>query len=333
MRPRKEWFCLLVSSAIVLSGIFLVPGIGLTASEKTYSFSLILPPAHVGVKSAMMAAELVEKRTNGSVKFQVFHSGSLFNSEREQLEACQLGTLDFTSTEKAFVVPFSPPFGALDLPFIFRDSSHIWKVVEGPTGKRLMDGLPAVGLVGLGWIDFGFRNVTNSKRPVNAPDDLQGLKIRTMDNPVHLDVWKTLGANAVPMSWGEAVTALMQKTIDGQENPLQIPMLYKLWESQKYLSMTEHVYGFMIVTASKKTWDTISPEHQKVIKDAIGESTEFSKQYANDLNKSALEVLKEKGMQINFPDKKAFQEKAKAVYTKYESRYGKNVIEDIIKTK
>ena len=186
--------------------------------------------------------ELTEKYTNGDVKVTIFPNAVL-GDERTLLERMKMGIVDAGLITSGPIINFVPRFGVIDLPFLFRDSEHAYKVLDGPIGQSLFADMEKQGWKGLSWAERGFRNLTNSKRPVKSPDDLKGLKIRLMQNPVYVDSFKALGANAVPMAWTEALTALQQKTIDGQENPLNVIVSYKLDECQKYMSITRHAYA------------------------------------------------------------------------------------------
>ena len=187
-------------------------------------------------------AREVEKRTNGRYKVQTFHSGSL-GAKRESVEAVQLGTQELTFTSTGPVPNFVPDVAILDIPFLFRDYGHARAVLDGPIGQELLQKFPGKGMVALAWAENGFRHMTNSKHAVASPEDLKGLKMRTMENPVHIQAYKAFGIIPTPMAFTEVFTALQQGTVDGQENPLSVITSAKLDQVQKYLSLTGHVYS------------------------------------------------------------------------------------------
>src|SRR5436190_2803205 len=209
--------------------------------------------SHYGVAIDTFAKE-VEARTNGRYRIQTFYSSAL-GAERESVEGVQLGTLDLTLTSTGPLPNFVPDVAILDIPFLFRDYAHARAVLDGPIGQELLTKFQSKGMVGLAWAENGFRHMTNSKRPVNGPDDLRGLKMRTMENPIHIEAYRQFGILPTPMAFTEVFTALQQGTVDGQENPLSVIEAAKLEQVQKYLSLTGHVYSPALILMSKETWE------------------------------------------------------------------------------
>jgi len=193
--------------------------------------------------------------------------------------------------------------------------------------------MDSLGWKGLAYGERGFRNLTNSKKPVLVPEDMKGLKIRLMQNPVYVDSFKALGANAVPMAWTEALTALQQGTIDGQENPLNVIVSFNLFESQKHLAITRHAYAPNVIIMSKKTWQKLSPEQQKLVQESAQAAAEHNRAYDNEKEEEWLQLLKDKGMEVTMPDTALFREAVKPVYEKYEAQFGKELIEAILAVK
>jgi tripartite ATP-independent transporter DctP family solute receptor len=189
--------------------------------------------------------------------------------------------------------------GVLDFPFLFANEAEADALLDGPIGKRLADMLPVHGLVSLAYWENGFRYVTNSKRPINRPEDLDGLKIRVMPNPVYMETFKTMHANPVPLPFGELFTAMETKTVDAQENPYPIIAANKFNEVQKYLSNTRHSYNAFIVLVSKKFWDSLSPTEQKILQDAAVEARTYERQVSRAAAIRSLGELKAKGMAVN----------------------------------
>lgn len=276
--------------------------------------------------------ELVEKNSQGAITVTIFPNAKL-GDERTLLERMKMGIVDAGIITNGPIINFVPSFGVIDLPFLFRDPNHAYKVLDGSIGQKLMADLEAQGWKGLAFAERGFRNLTNSKRPVKTPEDVKGLKIRVMQNPVYVDSFKALGANAVPMAWTEVLTALQQGTVDGQENPLNVIMAFKLYETQKYLSITRHAYAPAPIIMSMNTWKKLTPAQQAIVKKAAQDAAEFERAWDNKMEAEWLKDLKAKGMVVATPDLKAFRAAVKPVYDAYTPKYGKALIEAIQNTK
>lgn len=276
--------------------------------------------------------ELVEKNSQGALTVTIFPNAKL-GDERTLLERMKMGIVDAGIITNGPIINFVPSFGVIDLPFLFRDPNHAYKVLDGSIGQKLMADLEAQGWKGLAFAERGFRNLTNSKRPVKTPEDVKGLKIRVMQNPVYVDSFKALGANAVPMAWTEVLTALQQGTVDGQENPLNVIMAFKLYETQKYLSITRHAYAPAPIIMSMNTWKKLTPAQQAIVKKAAQDAAEFERAWDNKMEAEWLKDLKAKGMVVATPDLRAFRAAVKPVYDAYTPKYGKALIEAIQNTK
>jgi tripartite ATP-independent transporter DctP family solute receptor len=276
--------------------------------------------------------ELTEKYTNGEVKVTIFPNAVL-GDERTLLERMKMGIVDAGIITSGPFVNFVPQFGVVDMPFLFRDSEHAYKVLDGPIGDKLFADLEPQGWKGLAWAERGFRNLTNNKRPINKPEDVAGLKIRLMQNPIYVDSFKALGANAVPMAWTEALTALQQHTIDGQENPLNVIVSFKLYESQKYLAITRHAYAPAPIIMSMMTWKKLTPAQQTAVLKAAREAAQYERDYDNQNEAGWLKELADKGMVITKPDLSAFLKAVKPVYDAYSDKFGKDLINAILETK
>jgi len=222
----------------------------------------------------------------------------------------------------------------LDLPFLFRDASHAYKVLDGEIGRGLLDKFEAVGIKGLAFWENGFRHVTTGKTPVERPADLKGLKIRVMENRVHQAAFRQLGADATPMAWGEVFTSLQQGLLDAQENPIPIVSTFKLYEVQKYLSLTGHVYSPAPVLMSKKTWDRMPPDVQKILLDTAMEVAKIQRQLNRGQEEKQVGELRAKGMTvIEKPDRNAFREAMKPVFDQFQGQFGKDLVQRIANTK
>ena len=281
--------------------------------------------------AALKFKELVEARTKGAVKVEVFPNASL-GDERTLIEGMQIGTIAMGVITNGPVANFLPEIAAFEMPFMFATPEEAYKVLDGPVGKKVLDKLDAINLKGLAYAERGFRNLTNSKKVVKTPADMAGLKIRVMENPVYIDTFKTLGTNAVPMAWTEALTALQQGTIDGQENPINVIYSFKLNETQKYLTMTKHSYAPALFLMSKKVFGSFNKETQDILVKAAQEAAVHERKWNAEQMTEQLKALKEKGMQITEPDTAAFQAAVKPVYDKYGPKFG-TLLEDISKAK
>jgi tripartite ATP-independent transporter DctP family solute receptor len=287
-------------------------------------------PYHIG---AMEFAKLVDQKTKGRVKIEIYPGGQLGKGERECIEGLQIGTIDLVATSTGPVGGFVPQMLVVDLPFLFRDNSHVDKVLDGPIGKGLLKDLSKVGIKGIAFWENGFRNLTNNKRPVNKPEDVKGLKLRTMENEVHMDAFRTLGADPTPMTWGEVYTSLQQGVIDGQENPINIIRTHKIYEVNKNLALTGHVYSPALLLMNEKKFKSLPADLQKALMAAGKEAAKFERKFIRDNEAKMLEELKGFGMQVTTPDKKLFQKATEPTYKKYEARFGKDLIDKIVGTR
>jgi tripartite ATP-independent transporter DctP family solute receptor len=287
-------------------------------------------PYHIG---AMEFAKLVDQKTKGQLKIEIYPGGQLGKGERECIEGLQIGTIDLVATSTGPVGGFVPQMLVVDLPFLFRDNSHVDKVLDGPIGEGLLKDLSKAGIKGIAFWENGFRNLTNNKHPVNKPEDVKGLKLRTMENEVHMDAFRTLGADPTPMTWGEVYTSLQQGVIDGQENPINIIRTHKIYEVNKNLALTGHVYSPALLLMNENKFKSLAPDLQKALMEAGKEAAKFERKFIRDNEAKMLDELKGFGMQVTYPDKKLFQKATEPTYKKYESRFGKDLIDKIVGTK
>ena len=274
-------------------------------------------------------AREVEQRTGGRYRVQNFYSAAL-GAERESVEGVQLGTLDLTLTSTGPLPNFVPEVAILDIPFLFRDYAHARAVLDGPIGQELLQKFPAKGLVALAWAENGFRHMTNSKRPVNTPEDLKGLKMRTMENPIHIEAYKQFGILPTPMAFTEVFTALQQGTVDGQENPLSVITSAKLDQVQKYLTLTGHVYSPAVILMNKARWDALSPADKQAFSEAAREAVKANRARIDDDERKAVADLRARGMTVNdHVDKAKFQAQLAPVYADFAKRFGQENIDRI----
>ncbi|MDT8902912.1 TRAP transporter substrate-binding protein [Anaeroselena agilis] len=275
--------------------------------------------------------EEVEKNSKGRYEVQLYANAQL-GDDVKATEALRAGTLEMTAPSTSPLTGMSKELGVFDLPFIFPNSEVAYKVLDGPVGQKILDSLQSKGLVGLAFWDNGFRHLTNSVREVKTPEDVKGMKVRTMQNPMHLAAWKALGANPTPMPFSEVFTAMQQKTIDGQENP--VPTIYqqKFYEVQKYCTLTGHIYTPFVVLMSKKVWDGMSKEDQKIFKDAAVVARDHERKVSADMNKSQVEKLRQAGMtvtELTPAQLKAFQDAVAPVYGEFSGKIGADIVKAV----
>jgi len=267
------------------------------AAQTTLKMNIsIAQNSHYGVAIDAFARE-IDKRTGGRYRIQNFYSGAL-GAERESIEALQLGTLDLTMTSTGPVPNFVPDIAILDIPFLFRDYAQARAVLDGPIGQDMLQKFDAKGIHGLAWGENGFRNMTNSKHPVVVPEDLKGLKMRTMENPVHIQAYRAFGIIPTPMAFTEVFTALQQGTVYGQENPLSVITSAKLDQVQKYLTLTGHVYSPALILMSKAQWDKLSAADKQIFNEAAKVAVKANRDRIDDDEKKAVADLRAKGMQV-----------------------------------
>ncbi|WP_443190605.1 TRAP transporter substrate-binding protein [Pseudomonas indica] len=249
-------------------------------------------------RAAKLFAEEVAKASDGKLKVRTFGAASLGSDDQMQ-NALIGGAQEMMVGSTATLVGITKEMAVWDTPFLFSSEKQADAVLDGPVGRQIMDKLEEKGLVGLVYWENGFRNMTNNVRPIAKMEDFQGIKLRVMQNPVFLDTFNRMGANAVPLPFSELFTALETKAVDGQENPYNTILSSKFYEVQKYLTVTNHVYSPWIVTVSKRWWDGLSQTEKDILMDAAKKARDFERQDTREEAAKALAQLKEKGMQVN----------------------------------
>ena len=299
------------------------------AAQTTMRISIsIAQNSHQGAAIDTFAKE-VEKRTAGRYKIQTFYSGSL-GGERESIEAVQLGTQALAFSSSGPVPNFVPETKILDIPFLFRDKAHARAVLDGPIGQEMLAKFDSKGFKALAWGENGMRHMTNSKRSINGPEDLKGLKMRTMENPVHVAAYKGLGIVTTPMAFPEVFTALQQGTVDGQENPLSVIMASKFDQVQKYLTLTGHVYSPGIFLMNKEAFDKLSAADKQAFLDAAKEGVKANRARVDEDDAKGVTELRSKGMTVvENVDKSKFVAMLAPVNAEFEKQFGKANIERI----
>jgi tripartite ATP-independent transporter DctP family solute receptor len=262
-------------------------------------------------------AELVEHRTDSAYKIEIYPNAAL-GDERTMLESMQMGTLDMGVITSGPFVNFVPEMGVLDMPFLFANNEEAYRVLDGEIGRELLDKIEDAQLKGLAYAERGFRNLTNSVRPVETAADIKGLKIRVMENEVYISTFEALGVNTVPMAWTEALTALQQNTINGQENPVNVIHSYKLWESQDYVTMTRHAYAAAPITMSLDRFNSLPEDVQQIFIQSAQEAAEYERNWVAENEDIQMAALEENGMEIvKEPDLDSFRAAVESVYQQY----------------
>ena len=314
----------------VLLALGLLAGVSATASAQTVLKIGYATAAnsHYGVGSTVFCDE-VEKGTQGRYKCQQFPNGSL-GGEREMIEAVQLGTLDIVDTSTGPVGNFVPEIKIVDIPFLFRDYDHARKYFDGPHGQELLTKFPAKGLVALAWTENGFRHMTNSRRSIVKPEDASGLKMRTMENKVHMDGYRAFGIQPTPMAFPEVFGALQQGTVDGQENPIPVILASKFSQVQKHLSLTGHVYSPALLITSPRLMNKLSDADKKVFYEAAQKANVAQRKKVNDDEANGIAQLEKEGMTVvRKVDSAAFREALRPAYANYAKEFGADNIRKI----
>jgi TRAP-type transport system periplasmic protein len=302
------------------------------AQTKTIKFANQNAKGHPVVMGMERFAELVEKNSGGKLKVNVFPGGAL-GSDQANVSALQGGTLEMASMNSGIFASLVKDFEIYDFPFLFGNPREADAVVDGPFGKSLHAKLEDKGIVGLGYYELGFRNITNSKRPITKVEDIAGLKLRVIPNAINVDWVKALDANPTPLPFPELYAALEQKAVDGQENPVATIRGAKFFEVQKHLALTNHQYNPQSVVISKKFWDTLSADEKKWIGDAVAESAKYQREQSRSAAAGILDELKKNGMQVTeLPPAEVakLREKMKPVIAKHSASVGEATVRAVM---
>jgi len=276
-------------------------------------------------------AEIVAAKSGGKIKVNLFPGGTL-GSDQANVSAIQGGTLEMASMNSGIFASQVKEFAAYDFPFMFTNTKEADAVMDGPFGKKLHDKLQDKGLVGLAYYELGFRNITNSKRPITKVEDLEGLKLRVIPNPINVEWVKAVGANPTPLPFPEVYAALEQKAIDGQENPLTVINANKLYEVQKHVVLSNHQYNPQSVIISKKFWDGLDAGQKKIIADAAVESAKYQREQARGQVASALDNMKKNGMQVtelSAAEVGKLRDKMRPVIAKFGVSVGQDTVKEL----
>ncbi len=299
--------------------------------ERTIKFGVAGPENHPAVAGMKKFAESVAAKSGGKIKVQLFYNSSL-GTDQAVTTSIQGGTVEMAVMNSGILASLAKELAIFDFPFLFANEKESDAIVDGPVGKKMHKLLEEKGVVGLAYWELGYRQMTNSKRPLNKVEDIDGLKLRVIPNPINVDWVKALGANPTPMPFAEVYGGLESKAIDGQENPLAVIAGNKFWEVQKYVALTNHQYNPQSVIFSKKVWDTRSAAEKKIIDDSADEATKMQRDQSRAAVAANLELLKKNGMVVTSfaPAEVAkLREKMKPVIDKYTVNVGEGLVKEV----
>jgi len=273
--------------------------------------------------------EYVEKGSNGRIKVELYPNAQL-GGDREMSEGVQLGILQMALPVTSITASFEGSFHVVEMPYLFTTREAAFEALDGQLGKELDRRLLSKGMMNLGYFENGFRHITNNRRPIQTIDDLKGLKIRTMETPIHVAFFKKVGANPTPMSFGELYTALQQGTVDGQENPIVLIYDSRFYEVQKYCSLTGHVFSVVHILANRSFIENLPDDLEKLVKEGARRFVTRHREIMPQEEKRLLAELEAKGMIVNDlkpENKQPLVEAARAVYDQFKGEIGSDIIE------
>ena len=321
---------LMIKSVLALAALASVGMV--SAQERTLKMGLNGPEGHPAVAGMKKFAEIVAAKSGGKIKVNLFLNGAL-GSDQAVVSALKGGTIELAVMNSGILASEAKELAIFDFPFLFANEKESDAIVDGPVGKKMHALLEAKGLIGLSYWELGYRQITNSKRAINKVEDLEGLKLRVIPNPINIDWVKALGANPTPMPFPEVYGGLEQKAIDGQENPISVIAANKFWEVQKHIVLSNHQYNPQSVIMSKKVWDSLSPADRKMIDDAADEAAKVQRSESRASVAANLELLKKNGMtvtQLPPAEVTKLREKMKPVIAKYSSSVGEATVNDMM---
>lgn len=303
MRAHRSYLWITV---MLFTSVCLLGGIEASAAEITIKFSDQVNEQNPHYQADAYFADLVAQKTNGAIEVKVFPSSQLGNA-RETLEGALIGTVEMTKAAAGALSSFVPEFSVFSLPYVFTNREQVFAALDGEVGKILAQKLEENGFQLIAYYDTGFRSIFNQKRPINTVEDMNGLKIRVMNDPIMIDTINTLGALATPLAYGELYTALQQGVVDGAEQPPVALYSMKFYEVSKYFSLTNHFYDLNVVVMGKAFFDKLSPEHQQAILEAAQETQVYERKLWKEYEDGVIDKLEAEGMEVNSLDLTAFQ--------------------------
>ncbi|MBT9550113.1 MAG: TRAP transporter substrate-binding protein [Hydrogenophaga sp.] len=302
------------------------------AQERTLKFGLNGPEGHPAVAGMKKFKDAVEAKSGGKMKVNIFLNGAL-GSDQAVVSALKGGTIEMAVMNSGILASEAKELAIFDFPFLFANEKESDAIVDGPVGKKMHALLEAKGIVGLSYWELGYRQITNSKRAIVKVEDIEGLKLRVIPNPINVDWVKALGANPTPLPFPEVYAALEQKAIDGQENPVSVIASNKFWEVQKHITLTNHQYNPQSVIFSKKVWDSLTPAEKKIIDESSDEAAKAQREAARGAVAKNLDLLKQNGMTVSqFPPAEVakLRTKMQPVIAKYSATVGEATVNEVM---
>lgn len=281
--------------------------------------------------AAVEFGKWIEEASNGNITVEVFPNAVIAPSDGDMAEAAALGTIEIAYAASHALTNYSDAFGILDMPFLFDTPQNAFAAWDGELGKALNETLEGTGLTILGFSYNGARIISNNVRPIHEPADFKGIKMRTMQSPVHIETFRAFGANATPMGFGEIYTGLQQGTVEGQDNAASLVYAQQFYEVQKYLSLTEHNYGTMAFIANKDWYEGLSEENRALVDEGVKKYIlDWQRNYELSENDNFIELLKEKGMEVNSitpENHQKFVDAVKPLHEKYAKEFGQELFD------
>ena len=302
-----------------------------SAQTRTIKFAFQNQTEHPQAMAAQKCADLVAAKSAGAMTVKLFPSGAL-GGDLQTVSALHGGTVEMTVLNAGLLAGQVKDFAVLDFPFLFNNAKEADAVVDGALGRKLLDKLIPKGLIGLGYWDIGFRNITNGRRPIAKLEDLAGLKLRVMQTPIYIDLFKALGANPAPMPFPELYSALEQKAVDGQENPVTVIVTSKFYEVQKHITLTRHTYNPQALLVSKNFWDKLTETQRRTLNEAAREATAYQRHVAREREIESIATLKKNGIQVtelSAAELQRFRDKAKPVLDKHSQSVGAALVNEL----
>lgn len=326
---------IIILSILLFLALVLSTSVSAATYKPEYKLSLVIGPQTPWGQAAQKFADLVKERTGGKINIKCYFAGQLFaGMQTNEFLITRQGIADFAVGSTINWSPTIKELNLFSLPFFFPDYKHLDAVEAGEPGKRIYKIIEEKGVLGLGWGENGYRELTNSKHPVRKPEDLNGLKVRVVGSPIFIDTFRALGGNPVSINWSECLTALQQGTVDGQENPVvSIIIPYKLWEMNKNITIWHYTIDPLILGVSKLTWDSFDPKDREIIAQAAQEAMAWNKKEARkglEGSTEAVDILKSKGMEVVIftpKDMETFKVKTKSVYDKWIKEIGPDLVD------
>ena len=329
MHWKKDFrvFGIVIACVAVLSMLSAASLAG--AAEYTFKIGVVTTKENPAGQGCVKLAEAAEELSNGRIHVDVFDAGQL-GGELDMVSQVRMGSLDLAIIGSGIVASMEPTFSATELPFIWKTDVLAREVLDGPIGKEILSMLEPKKIKGLAWAEWGFRGILTAKKPIEKPEDLNGLKIRVIENPLYVVTMRKFGANAVPMAWPEVYTALDQGTIDGVDTNYAGMVDAKQYEVSKCLAVTDHIYTALVVMMNLKTFNSLPPDLQDVMMKAAKAGGDRTREVASALNNDSIKFMGDKGLQVTHPDREAFAKLSGDIYKKFSAQVGQDLIDKIL---